>query len=195
VLSTAWSIVYEAHFDEWFGNKVRAAVRCGMARRFASMTRLLNSSRFLVIAAVIGSLLSAIALYTYGLVDTVAVIFRTLSSGDVSSTGAKGLMLYFIEIFDLFLLGTVMLILALGLYELFIDSSFKVASRLQIHTFEDLKATLVTVVIAVMAVTFLGQIMTWDGKTSLFEIGVPVALVIAALNIYLWVAKSGNKER
>ena len=157
------------------------------------MRKLLNASRYLVMAAVLGSLLSAVALYAYGLVDTIAVIARTVSSGDISSTGAKGLMLYFIEIFDLFLLGTVMLILALGLYELFIDSDFKMASRLQIHTFEDLKTTLVTVVIAVMAVTFLGQIMTWDGTTSLFEIGVPVALVIAALNIYLWVAKSTKK--
>ncbi|MGL4994726.1 MAG: YqhA family protein [Deefgea sp.] len=157
------------------------------------MRRILNASRYLVLAAVIGSLLSAIALYAYGLVDTVVVIVRTLSVGDVSSTGAKGLMLYFIEIFDLFLLGTVMLILALGLYELFIDPDFKMASRLEIHTFEDLKTTLVTVVIAVMAVTFLGQIMTWNGETSLLEIGLPVALVIAALNIYLWVAKSGKK--
>lgn len=157
------------------------------------MRRILNASRYLVLAAVIGSLFSAIALYAYGLVDTVVVILRTLSSGEISSTGAKGLMLYFIEIFDLFLLGTVMLILALGLYELFIDPDFKMASRLEIHTFEDLKTTLVTVVIAVMAVTFLGQIMTWNGETSLLEIGLPVALVIAALNFYLWVAKSGKK--
>ncbi len=157
------------------------------------MKPLLNASRFLVLAAVLGSLLSAMALYAYGLVDTIVVITRTLTAGDVSTRGAKDLMLYFIEIFDLFLLGTVMLILALGLYELFIDADFKVASRLQINTFEDLKTSLVTVVIAVMAVTFLGQIMSWDGDTSLFDIGVPVALVIAALNIYLWVAKAGKK--
>jgi uncharacterized membrane protein YqhA len=159
----------------------------------ALMRPLLNASRFLVLAAVLGSLLSAMALYAYGLVDTIVVITRTLTAGDVSTKGAKALMLYFIEIFDLFLLGTVMLILALGLYELFIDADFKVASRLQINTFEDLKTSLVTVVIAVMAVTFLGQIMSWNGETSLFDIGVPVALVIAALNIYLWVAKAVKK--
>jgi uncharacterized membrane protein YqhA len=94
---------------------------------------LLNASRFLVLAAVLGSLLSAMALYAYGLVDTVVVITRTLTASEVSTGGAKALMLYFIEIFDLFLLGTVMLILALGLYELFIDAEFKVASRLQIN--------------------------------------------------------------
>lgn len=157
------------------------------------MMQLLKASRFLVLAAVLGSLLSALALYTYGFVDTVVVITRTLSSGEISTKGAKNLMLYFIEIFDLFLLGTAMLILALGLYELFINPDLKMASRLQINTFEDLKTTLVTVVIAVMAVTFLGQIMSWNGSTSLYEIGVPVALVTVALNLYLWVAKSGKK--
>ena len=156
---------------------------------------LLNASRYLVLAAVIGALASAAALFVYGLVDTVVVIARTLASGDVSTKGAKALMLYFIEIFDLFLLGTVMLIMAMSLYELFIDADLKVPSRLQIHTFEDLKTNLVTVVIAVMAVTFLGQIMSWDGQRELLGIGAAVALVIAALNVYLWIAKGGKKER
>ena len=62
----------------------------------------------MVLAAVLGSLAGAAALFAYGLVDTVVVITRTVASGDVSTKGAKALMLYFIEIFDLFLLGTVM---------------------------------------------------------------------------------------
>ena len=147
----------------------------------------------MVLAAVLGSLAGAAALFAYGLVDTIVVIARTVASGDVSTKGAKALMLYFIEIFDLFLLGTVMLIMALSLYELFIDADLKLPARLQIHTFDDLKSNLVTVVIAVMAVTFLGQIVSWDGQSELLGLGVAVALVIAALNIYLWITKVGKK--
>jgi len=154
---------------------------------------LLKSSRFLVVAAVLGALVSAMALFAYGLVDTFVVISKTIASGDVSTKGAKALMLYFIEIFDLFLLGTVMLIMALSLYELFIDADMKVPARLQIHTFDDLKINLVTVVIAVLAVTFLGQVMSWDGERQLLGFGVAVALVIAALNIFLWIVKGPKK--
>jgi uncharacterized membrane protein YqhA len=154
---------------------------------------LLNGSRFLVLAAVVGSLAGAAALFIYGLVDTVVVIARTIATGEVSTTGAKQVMLYFIEIFDLFLLGTVMLIMALSLYELFFDSDLKLPARLEIHTFEDLKSNLVTVVIVVMAVTFLGQIVSWNGEAELFGFGVVVALVIAALNLYLWIVKSAKK--
>jgi uncharacterized membrane protein YqhA len=150
---------------------------------------LLNASRFLVLAAVLGALAGAAALFTYGLVDTAVVIVRTITKGEVSTVGAKQLMLYFIEVFDLFLLGTVMLIMALSLYELFFDSDLKLPARLEIHTFEDLKSNLVTVVIVVMAVTFLGQIVSWNGEAELFSFGLVVALVIAALNFYLWIAK------
>jgi uncharacterized membrane protein YqhA len=154
---------------------------------------LLNASRYLVLAAVIGALLGSAALFLYGLVDVVVVIWRTLASGEVSTVGAKQLMLYFIEVFDLFLLGTVMLIMGLSLYELFMDSDLKLPARLEIRTFEDLKTNLVTVVIAVMAVTFLGQIVSWNGQTDVLGLGVAVALVIAALNVYLWIVKRGKK--
>ena len=102
-------------------------------------------------------------------------------------------MLYFIEIFDLFLLGTVMLIMALSLYELFFDSDLKLPARLEIRTFDDLKSNLVMVVVVVIAVTFLGQIISWNGETELFGFGVVVALVIAALNFYLWIARGTKK--
>ena len=154
---------------------------------------LLNASRYLVLAAVIGALLGAAALFVYGLVDVVVVIARTIASGEVSTVGAKQLMLYFIEVFDLFLLGTVMLIMGLSLYELFMDSDLKLPARLEIRTFEDLKTNLVTVVIAVMAVTFLGQIVSWNGQTDVLGFGVAVALVIAALNVYLWIVKRAKK--
>ena len=157
------------------------------------MRSLLNASRYMVLAAVFGALLGAAALFLYGLVDVVVVIARTLASGEVSTVGAKQLMLYFIEVFDLFLLGTVMLIMGLSLYELFMDSDLKLPARLEIRTFEDLKTNLVTVVIAVMAVTFLGQVVSWDGQTDMLGLGVAVALVIAALNVYLWIVKRGKQ--
>ena len=67
------------------------------------MKSLLNASRYLVLAAVLGALLGGAALFVYGLVDVVVVIARTIASGEVSTLGAKQLMLYFIEVFDLFL--------------------------------------------------------------------------------------------
>jgi uncharacterized membrane protein YqhA len=153
---------------------------------------LLTSSRFLVLAAVLGSLVAALALFAYGVAETIAVVIDTIAKAEVSSKGAKTLALAFIEIVDLFLLGTVLLMIAVGLYELFIDSNLQLPDWLQIRTFDDLKNKLVGVVIVVLAVLFLGLVVSWDGERDLLRIGAAIAMVIAALTYFLSTAKGGK---
>jgi uncharacterized membrane protein YqhA len=153
---------------------------------------LLNGSRYLVIIAVLGSLAAAAALFIYGAAETVSVISHTIAKMDISSKGAKQLALSFIEIVDLFLLGTVLLMIALGLYELFIDNKLKLPEWLQIRTFDDLKNKLVGVVLVVLAVLFLGHVVAWDGSRDLLGLGLAIAAVIAALTFFLMAAKGGK---
>ena len=156
---------------------------------------ILNASRYLVLAAVLGSLAASLALYAYGVAETIAVIIDTIAKADVSSKGGKALALAFIEIVDLFLLGTVLLMIALGFYELFIDSDLKLPEWLQIRTFDDLKNKLVGVVIVVLGVMFLGFVVAWDGTRDLLGIGVAIALVIAALTYFLSTVKGGKPDK
>lgn len=153
---------------------------------------ILASSRYLVLAAVMGSLVAAVALFAYGVAETVVVIVDAVSRGDVSSKGAKALTLSFIEIVDLFLLGTVLLMIALGLYELFIDSNLELPEWLHFRTFDDLKHKLVGVVIVVLAVLFLGHVVSWNGESDLLSIGAAIAMVIAALAYFLATVKGGK---
>lgn len=155
----------------------------------------LAASRYLVIAAVLGSLAAAFALFAYGIAEIVVVIVETIAKGEVSSKGGKALALAFIEIVDLFLLGTVLLMIALGFYELFIDSDLKLPEWLQIRTFDDLKNKLVGVVIVVLGVMFLGFVVAWDGSRNLLGIGVAIALVIAALTYFLSTVKGGGSDK
>jgi uncharacterized membrane protein YqhA len=155
---------------------------------------ILAASRYLVLAAVLGSLAASLALFAYGVAETVMVIVETVSKADVSSKGGKALALAFIEIVDLFLLGTVLLMIALGFYELFIDSDLRLPEWLQIRTFDDLKNKLVGVVIVVLGVMFLGFVVAWDGTRDLLGIGVAIALVIAALTYFLSTVKGGKSD-
>jgi uncharacterized membrane protein YqhA len=156
---------------------------------------LLNASRYLVVIAVLGSLAAAAALFVYGIAETVAVIAEAVAKMEVSSKGAKALALAFIEIVDLFLLGTVLLMIALGLYELFIDSELKLPDWLHIRTFDDLKNKLVGVVLVVLAVIFLGHVVAWDGSRDLLGFGLAVAAVIAALTWFLMTSKAGKESK
>jgi uncharacterized membrane protein YqhA len=155
----------------------------------------LAASRYLVLGAVLGSLVASLALFAYGIAETIAVIVETLARGEVSSKGAKALALSFIEIVDLFLLGTVLLMIALGFYELFIDPDLELPEWLQIRTFDDLKNKLVGVVIVVLGVMFLGFVVAWDGGRDLLGIGVAIALVIAALTYFLSTVKGARSEK
>jgi len=149
------------------------------------LSRFLASSRYLVMIAVIGSFLSATAILIYGGIEVILLIRDAFFSGKIDGKVAKSLLVSFIEIVDLFLLGTVIYIIAIGLYELFIDDQIRLPDWLEIHTLDDLKDKLIGVIVVVLAVLFLGQIVAWDGQRDLLSYGVSIALVIAALTYFL----------
>lgn len=147
--------------------------------------RLIQSTRYIIILAVAGSFVSAVTLLVYGAVLTFRTVVEAATSGYVSSKGMKALVLSSIEVVDTFLLGTVLYIIALALYELFIDDTVPVPDWLSIQTLDDLKYKLVGVVVVVIGVLFLGQVMAWDGQRDLLGYGVAASLVIAALTYFL----------
>ncbi len=154
------------------------------------MKFILSHGRYMVIIGVIGAFLAAISLFVYGGILTVQQIIETVQTGYVSSKGSKTLMLSFVEIADIFLLGTVMYIISTGLYELFIDDNIELPGWLEIHTLDDLKQKLVGVIVVVMGVIFLGHVIKWHGETEIIYYGAAIAFVIVALTWF-----SGQKKK
>jgi Predicted membrane protein len=159
------------------------------------VTRLIGLIRYIIIVAVLATLIAATALILFGTVETYVVIRDVFSKGEFTSKVAKALLLSFIEITDIFLLATVLYIVALGLYELFIDHQVPVPNWLEIRTLDDLKDKLIGVVIVVIGVGFLGQFTTWNGETNLLISGGGAALVIAALTFFLGQKSKKDKDQ
>jgi uncharacterized membrane protein YqhA len=149
------------------------------------LSRLIAGSRYLILFAVVAIFVAAVLLLLYGSVQTIQMIFETISGGSVSSKSAKALILTVIELVDLFLLATVLYVIAAGLYELFIDKAIPLPIWLEISDLDDLKDKLIKVVIVVLGVLFLGQAISWDGTRDLLGFGAAVALVITALTYFL----------
>ncbi|MEL7025926.1 MAG: YqhA family protein [Pseudomonadota bacterium] len=147
--------------------------------------RLLVASRFLMIVPVLGAFLGASTLLIYGGIEAVQLVTATIAEGQVSRSGAKAVAIEFIEIIDLFLLGTVFYIIAFGLYELFIEPDIGLPEWLEIQTLDDLKNKLVKVVIVVLGVLFLGHVVSWDGSTDIVYLGGGISVVVAALTWFL----------
>jgi uncharacterized membrane protein YqhA len=145
--------------------------------------RFVSASRYLIVVAALSIFVAAMALLIYGAAETFALIASLLSGA--GAKGSKALVLAAIELVDMFLLATVMYVIAIGLYELFVDDRLPLPDWLEIHNLDDLKNKLIGVVIVVLGVLFLGQVIGWDGQRDLLGYGVAVALVVAALTYFL----------
>jgi uncharacterized membrane protein YqhA len=177
---------------------------------------LFAASRFFAAFAVFGSFLAAATLYVYGAFVVVLQIWHTLRQDHVSVPGVQRLQAAFIEMTDVFLLGTVLFIVSFGLYQLFIQPNLPVPAWLKIESLDQLSERLIEVVGVLLAVTFLGFAVNLvssvleileelqdsheseaisettallTDQVSLLELGISVAIVIAALSLLLTVSR------
>lgn len=154
----------------------------------------LASSRYLIAIAVIGTFLSSIVLIVSGLVSVVSITIDTVREQDTGLDTSKHLAVDFLQLVDIFLLGTVLYIIALGLYELFIDDSLPMPRWLVIETFDDLKEKLIGVIIVLLGVSYLGLAVTWSGSGNILELGVATAAVILALAVALFLSTRSHEN-
>jgi uncharacterized membrane protein YqhA len=143
---------------------------------------LFRSARHLVLIAVIGLLLASVGALVFAGVTTVSVIASAFAEGAFNAEGARAFSLELIELIDVFLLATVLLITAIGLYELFIEPAIELPEWLSVSNLEQLKANLVAVVVVMLVILFLGAVAGRRGEeTGLLQLGAGTGLVFAGL--------------
>lgn len=153
------------------------------------------NSRFVVLAAVTGSLLAGFAIFYMATVDVVQLVAHVIHYGDPDMTeeARKALhdstVTHIVEVVDGYLLATVMLIFSLGLYELFISDidqahGSKASSKiLVISSLDDLKSRLAKVILMIMIVTLFEEALNMHLQTplDLLYLGGSIALIALAL--------------
>lgn len=144
------------------------------------MHQFLAKSRYLIALAVFGSFVCATLLLVYGVYEVGELVLSVVNQ----KTEGKKLLLDAIESVDTFLLAIVFYIIAVGVYELFIDPSLPVPEWMEIHSLDDLKSKLLGIVVTVLGVLFLGQVVSWNGTRDLQGYGVSIAAVIIAITFY-----------
>jgi uncharacterized membrane protein YqhA len=129
-----------------------------------------------------------------GIIRIFTGLAKIALAGDYSAKAAKIVALAVIEIIDLFLVATVAYITAVGLYRLFIsDTRIELPTRLKINSLKDLEDKIIGVVVAALAVAFLGQAAGSDEPAALLNYGGGIALVIAALAFFM--SYGGGKDK
>lgn len=147
--------------------------------------KILSASRHMMVLPVIGCLLGSFALIVYELLVIVVALMGALTEPVIDAKAAKVFAVGLIEGVDVFLIAIAIYIISLGLYALFVDETVERPKWLKLKDLEDLKANLVSVVIAVLAVLFLREAIAWDGSQDLQAFGLSIAAVIASLSLFL----------
>jgi len=162
------------------------------------------NSRFVILFAVLGSLFAGFAIFYLATVDVYYLVQHAIHYASVDDEGRKILhdhiVSHIVEVVAGYLLGTVMLIFSLGLYELFISDidqahGTKASSKiLVINNLDDLKSRLAKVILMIMIVTLFEESlnMKLTAPIDLLYLGGSIALV--GLALYLsHAAEAGGK--
>ncbi|MFN8534108.1 MAG: YqhA family protein [Dehalococcoidia bacterium] len=147
--------------------------------------RILGSSRYLVLFAVLGSFVASATTMIYAGAFLISNVLTVITSIYSEENGAKRFSVTMIELIDLYLLGIVLYLVAEGLYELFINPNLPAPAWMKVHSLEQLKSRIVSVVIVLLGVTFIGKAVSWDGGWEIIAFGGAIAVVIAALCLAL----------
>jgi uncharacterized membrane protein YqhA len=146
----------------------------------AGFGRVIGRTRFVVLLAVAAVMLVAVSLFLLGVLQAVSATWnawRAALGGGIDSTD---LTVKFLEIVLTMLKAVVFYIIGVGLYSLFI-APLNLTVALGVESMNDLESKVVSVVIVMMAVTFLEHFILWENPVEMLQRGTGLALVIAAL--------------
>jgi uncharacterized membrane protein YqhA len=159
------------------------------------MNRVFGLTRFLVVLGVLSSLILSAVIFIAGLIEALEIVLELVTSMG-HEAALKDAAVSAIQLTDHILIAAALYIIAAGLYELFIARAHNLPSWLIIQTFEDLKYRLLGVSVAVMVVSFVAEVATWEGERNLMIIGLPVAAVVIAIGVFTYLShRSGGGGR
>jgi uncharacterized membrane protein YqhA len=159
------------------------------------LKNLFLTSRILVIVAIIGMIITSIIVIITGFAELFRILSFLIHEGILSDEAGKFLSVNVTEMIDLYLIGLFLIIMALGLYQLFIDPDISLPEWLDTPSFDILKGRLLILVVVVLAVMFLGYAATATDGIMIAGLGIAIALVIIACGYIISIASKAQIER
>ncbi len=152
------------------------------------MPRILGITRYAVFIPAIASIIGALLLMLQGSIEMGIVVYKAV----VSDYGLKESIVAVLTAVDAILLGTVLLVIGYGLYELFIDSEIPVPAWLRVRDLDDLKSKLIGVVVAIIAVVFVGVFVDVNRADEVMGYGIGAGALVIGLAAFAWATRKGG---
>ena len=154
------------------------------------MKKFLGMTRYAVVVPAIASIIGALLLMGQGSVEMIKVVIDALTDG----ASLKETIVDVLTAVDAILLGTVLLVIGYGLYELFIDADIEVPLWLRVRDLDDLKSKLIGVVVAIVAVVFVGVFVDSNRADEVISYGVGAGALVVGLAVFAWASGREKKD-
>jgi uncharacterized membrane protein YqhA len=156
------------------------------------MRKILGVTRYAVIVPSIASIIGALLLMAQGSISIMIVIVDAV----LNEAYLKDTIVDVLTAVDAILLGTVLLVIGYGLYELFVDTRLEVPTWLQVRDLDDLKSKLIGVVVAIVAVVFVGVFVDTNRAADVVSYGLGAGALVAGLALFaLATRKDSDKTK
>ena len=153
-------------------------------QRYERIARLTEMSVKAAGIAAVALFVMAVITFVWGVAKVWSFVDLLLDRGADNSLAIVKLL----DVIDIYLLGAVLLILAVGLVELFV-TSVRLPAWLEIHSLSDLKGKLIDVIQMVAAIKFLEKLVTAEEALDVLWYALAVSVVILALLAVRWMHK------
>ena len=154
------------------------------------MRKALGLTRYAVVVPAIASIIGALLLMVQGSIEIVKVVIDAI----FNNSYLKITIVDVLTAVDAILLGTVLLVIGYGLYELFVDTRLEVPAWLQINDLDDLKSKLIGVVVAIIAVVFVGVFVDSNRASEVVSYGVGAGALVAGLALFAYATKKSGDD-
>lgn len=144
--------------------------------------RYLAATRYVFVLAIFSTYTASVVLLVLGTLDMLRTVGGLVGLGGPLTPNQ--VRLGFIEAVDLFLIATILYVISVGLYQLFINTRLPLPAWLQVRSASDMEGQLIGVLITILGVYGLELVTSWQGGTDILAVGVVVALLIFALGYF-----------
>ena len=145
----------------------------------------IRKTRYVVLIPVIGLAIAASVMFLAGGIGLLMFLVQNIHTWFSGRTVEMLPVLGLVEHVDQFLIGTVLYLIALGLYQLFIEE-LPMRPWLKVDSGADLETNVVGVIVVVLAIEFLGAVFSGRQSDPNAD-GTGIALTIVALALFLGV--------
>ena len=150
----------------------------------------LERGKYVILLAVVSTFLASVATFIWGTVRMITNVVSLIAGLITHEGGHSGVKM--IASLDSILLAIVLYIFSVAIYELFFGK-INVPDWLVIENLDGLKEKLASVIILILAVTFLEHLVEWKDAKETLMFGISIAAVLIALVFYMH-HKKGEKD-